>query len=220
MCISDNATAVTCSTAGIEAPNPDPLMTIPFARSLTTSVLSPPLIIFSMALSGAAILLNLLLTHPNIFNWIHARNLHFICIVFAGATAFFLFVTALMTTSAISGGISALSTISLEVLTAQRGVLLEAMLWSAFGIWSIAFLYSWWVRWWEILERREFSRGGLIRGLPSINNKNQANISMQNVIGNQIEEPVTAQTEPPVVQMLESPLLSEESQESSRVPSM
>jgi hypothetical protein len=159
MCLSDNSTAVACSTnAAVEAPNADPLMTIGFARSLTNSVLSPPLLVFSMALSVSALLIALLLSFPVIFDWQHARNLHVMCIVFAGAAAFFLFVTALMTTSAISGGISAISTISLEVLTAQRGVLLEASLWAAFGIWSFAFLFTWWIRWWEILERREKKR--------------------------------------------------------------
>ena len=46
-------------------------------------------------------------------------------------------------------------TTSLEVVTVQRGVQTEAFLWTAWVLWLFAFLFVWWVRWWEILEKRE-----------------------------------------------------------------
>ena len=37
----------------------------------------------------------------------------------------------------------------------QKGGSTEAFLWTAWVLWLFAFLFVWWVRWWEILERRE-----------------------------------------------------------------
>jgi len=144
-----------CSSNAISPPSLDPLMLLEFARSLTTSVIFPPILTVSVVLGGVAYSLTLFLFFPLVFNWRHARNIHFLCITCSGAAAFLLFVTALMTTSGISGVMSAIPNVSLQVITTERGILLEAFLWAAFGIWSLGFILTWWLRWWEILERRE-----------------------------------------------------------------
>jgi hypothetical protein len=63
-----------------------------------------------------------------------------------------------MTTSSISGSLGGVTIISLQVIAAERGVLLEAFIWAACGVWSFAFLFVWFIRRWEILERREVKK--------------------------------------------------------------
>jgi len=55
----------------------------------------------------------------------------------------------------ILGGIYGVTTTSLTTVSAKKGNLSEAFLWTAWAIWGGAFLLVMWVRWWEILERRE-----------------------------------------------------------------
>lgn len=150
-----------CSSNAITPPSLDPLLLIEFARTLTSSVVFPPILTVSVVLSGIAFFLTLILFAPVVFNWKHARHLHFLCIASSAGAAFLLFVTSLMTTAAISGVMSAISTVSLQVVTTERGILLEAFIWAAFGIWTLTFLYVWWVRWWEILESRVVKIQGL-----------------------------------------------------------
>ena len=140
----------------INTPSSDPLMIIDFARSFTTeSVVLPGVLILSMVLGGIVLLIELFLFNPIVFHWKHARNLHFTAIISAAATCFFLFVASLNTTSAVSASIAAITTVSLQVVEAERGILLEAFLWSACSLWFLVFVFLAWIRWWEILERRE-----------------------------------------------------------------
>jgi len=73
----------------------------------------------------------------------------------AGASSFFLFLEILITKYGVAGGIYGVNIISLDVITATKGTQTEAFLWTAWVLWLFAFLFIWWVRWWEILERRE-----------------------------------------------------------------
>lgn len=158
ICYKDNTTDFVCSSNAINPPSLDPLMLIEFARTLTNSVVFPPILTISVVLSGVAFFLTLILFSPVVFNWRHARNIHFLCIASSAGATFFLFVTSLMTTFAISAVMSAIPTVSLQVIATERGILLEAFIWAAFGIWMLSFLWTWWLRWWEILERREIKR--------------------------------------------------------------
>jgi hypothetical protein len=139
----------------INSPGRDPLMIIDLSRSLINSVIPPWTLILSMVLGGIVLLVEIFLHVPIVFNWRHARNLHFTTIVSAVATCFFLFVASLNTTSAISASIATITTVSLQVVEAERGILLESFLWTACGIWLLVFVFLTWLRWWEILERRE-----------------------------------------------------------------
>ena len=133
----------------------DPLMVAETAKSLIESVVSKYLIILVITLGLTSFIMTMVLFLPLVFNWRHARNLHFLCIVMAGASAFFLFVQILITKFGILGGMYGVFTTSLEVVTVQRGIQTEAFLWTAWVLWLFAFLFVWWVRWWEILERRD-----------------------------------------------------------------
>ena len=152
-------TSVLCSTQITKsAPGllgSDPLQLLGFAESLVDFVTPTYLLVISIALSGIAYLLTLLLFVPAIFQWRHARNVHCFCIATAGGATFFIFITALNVHFGVSGGMSGLSSASLDVIVTQRGVLLEAVLWASFGVWLFAFLFAWFLRWWEILERRK-----------------------------------------------------------------
>src|SRR5208282_818797 len=159
MCLSDNVTPVRCSTDiwnfATGAQGVDPLMVAETAKSLIESVVSKFLIILVITLGVTSFVMTMVLFLPVVFSWRHARNLHFLCIVMAGAATFFLFIEILITKFGILGGMYGVYSTSLEVVTTQRGVLTEAFLWAAWALWLIAFLFVWWVRWWEILERRE-----------------------------------------------------------------
>ena len=154
-CYRDNSSAIMCSSDGLTPPSVDPLMLLDFAKAFTISVVYPALLIISVVCGGIAVLVTMLLFHPLLFNWRHARNLHVGCIVASLGSAFFLLLTGLMTTSGVSGAMVALRTVSLQVIEAERGIVLEACVWSAFALWVLIFLWAWWVRWWEILERRD-----------------------------------------------------------------
>src|SRR5579859_674546 len=159
MCLSDNVTPVRCSTDmwnfADGAQGVDPLMAAEFAKALIESVVTKYLLILVITLGVTSFLCTMVLFLPVVFNWRHARNLHFLCIVMAGASAFFLFIEILITKFGVLGGIYGVNIISLEVITATKGVQTEAFLWTAWALWLFAFLFIWWVRWWEILERRE-----------------------------------------------------------------
>ena len=159
MCLSDKVTPVRCSTDmwnfASGAQGVDPLMVAETAKSLIESVVSKYLIILVITLGLTAFIMTMVLFLPVVFDWRHARNLHFLCIVMAGASTFFLFVQILITKFGILGGMYGVFTTSLEVVTVQRGVQTEAFLWAAWVLWLFAFLFVWWVRWWEILEKRE-----------------------------------------------------------------
>jgi glucan phosphoethanolaminetransferase (alkaline phosphatase superfamily) len=159
MCLSDNVTPVRCSTDiwnfATGAQGVDPLMVAETAKSLIESVVSPYLLLLVITLGLTSLVMTMVLFLPVIFNWRHARNLHFLCIVMAGAVSFFLFVEILITKMGILGGMYGVTTTSLTTVSAQKGTLSEALLWTAWAIWGGAFLLVWWVRWWEILERRE-----------------------------------------------------------------
>jgi Ca2+ regulator and membrane fusion protein Fig1 len=159
MCLSDNTTPVRCSTDiwnfATGAQGVDPLMVAETAKSLIESVVSKYLIILVITLGLTSLLMTMVLFLPIVFAWRHSRNLHFLCIVMAGASTFFLFVQILITKFGILGGMYGVFTTSLQVVTVQRGVLTEAFLWTAFVLWLFAFLFVWWVRWWEILLRRD-----------------------------------------------------------------
>jgi membrane-bound ClpP family serine protease len=133
----------------------DPLMVAEFAKALIESVVTKYLLILVITLGVTSFVLTMVLFLPVVFNWRHARNLHFLCIVLAGASAFFLFIEILITKFGVLGGIYGVNIISLDVVYADKGVLTEAFLWTAWVLWLFAFLFIWWVRWWEILERRE-----------------------------------------------------------------
>lgn len=159
MCLSDNVTPVRCSTDiwnfASGAQGVDPLMVAETAKSLIESVVAPFLIILVITLGLTSLIMTMVLFLPMVFSWRHARNLHFLCIVMAGASAFLLFVEILITKLGILGGMYGVFTTSLQVVTVKKGVLSEAFLWTAWVLWLFAFLFVWWVRWWEILERRE-----------------------------------------------------------------
>jgi hypothetical protein len=159
MCLSDNVTPVRCSTDiwnfADGAQGVDPLMVAEAAKALIESVVSPYLILLVITLGLCSFIMTMVLFLPLVFNWRHARNLHFLCITMAGASTFFLFVAILITKMGIEGGIYGVTITSLQVVTAQKGVLTEAFLWVSWVLWLFAFLLVWWVRWWEILERRE-----------------------------------------------------------------
>jgi glucan phosphoethanolaminetransferase (alkaline phosphatase superfamily) len=125
------------------------------SKALIESVAGPYLILLSITLGLTSLIMTMVLFLPVVFNWRHARNLHFLCIVMAGATAFFLFVNILITKMGILGGIYGVTITSLQAIQAQTGTLTEAFLWISWVLWLLAFLMVWWVRWWEILERRE-----------------------------------------------------------------
>jgi membrane-bound ClpP family serine protease len=162
MCLSDNVTPVRCSTDmwnfASGAQGVDPLMIAEFAKSLIESVVTKYLIILVITLGVASFLLTMVLFLPIVFDWRHARNLHFLCIVLWGVSTFFLFIEILITKFGVLGGLYGVTITSLDVVTAQKGTLTEAFLWIAWALWLLAFLFVWWVRWWEILERREVKK--------------------------------------------------------------
>jgi Ca2+ regulator and membrane fusion protein Fig1 len=159
ICLSDNTHAVECSSDiwnfASNAQNVDPLMAAEFAKELVGAVCPPYLLILSIVVGLTAFILTMVLFLPLVFSWRHARNLHFLCIVMAGAAAFFLFMTVLQTKFGVQGGMAAVPIISLTAIAVSSGQLTEAFLWTAWALWSIAFFFVWLVRWWEILERRE-----------------------------------------------------------------
>ena len=159
MCLSDNTTPVRCSTDmwnfASGAQGVDPLMVAEAAKSLVESVVDQYLIILVITLGLTSLLMTMVLFLPLVFNWRHARNLHFLCIVMAGASTFFLFVQILITKFGIAGGMVGVFNTSLQVVSVQRGILTEAFLWVSWVLWLFAFLLVSWVRWWEILERRQ-----------------------------------------------------------------
>jgi Ca2+ regulator and membrane fusion protein Fig1 len=159
MCLSDNTTPVRCSTDmwnfASGAQGVDPLMVAEAAKSVIESVVAPSLLIIVVTVGLTSFLMTMVLFLPLVFNWRHARNLHFLCIVMAGASSFFLFVEILITKSGIAGAMAGVFNTSLQVVSVQRGVLSEAFLWVAWALWLFAFLLVAWVRWWEILERRQ-----------------------------------------------------------------
>ena len=116
---------------------------------------NPTLVILSLALSAATIAIQLFLSTPLVFNWRHARNLHAISTIFAFATSFFTFVAVFMTRFTVSAAMSGISTVSLNAVETKRGSLSEAFLWVSAAFWFVAFWFMWWVRWWEILEKRD-----------------------------------------------------------------
>jgi glucan phosphoethanolaminetransferase (alkaline phosphatase superfamily) len=130
-------------------------MAAEFAKALVEEVAPPYLLILSITFGLTAFILTMVLFLPLVFGWRHARNLHFLCVVMAGATSFFLFMNVVTTKLGVLGGLTAVPIISLQVITATRGVLTEAFLWAAWVLWFTAFGFVWLVRWWEILERRE-----------------------------------------------------------------
>jgi hypothetical protein len=159
MCLSDNVTPVRCSTEiwnfATGAQGVDPLMVAETSKSLIESVVAPYLLLLVITLGITSFLMTVVLFLPNVFSWRHARNLHFLCITMAGAVAFLLFVEILITKFGILGGIYAVTTTSLEVVSAEKGNLTEAFLWSAWVIWLLGFLFVLYVRRWEIDERRQ-----------------------------------------------------------------
>jgi hypothetical protein len=159
MCLSDNVTPVQCSSDlwnfALKAQGVDPLMAAEFAKELVSSVAPPYLLILSITVGLTSFILTMVLFLPLVFGWRHARNLHFLCIVMAGAAAFFLFITILNMKWGVMSGVAAVPIISLTAITAQNGSLTEGFLWAAWILWLVAFFFVWLVRWWEILERRE-----------------------------------------------------------------
>jgi membrane-bound ClpP family serine protease len=133
----------------------DPLMAAAFAKALIDGVVTKYLLILVITLGVTSFLCTMVLFLPVVFNWRHSRNLHFLCIVMAGASAFFLFLEILITKFGVLGGIAGVNFVSLQVITPTKGTQTEAFLWAAWVLWFFAFLFIWWVRWWEILERRE-----------------------------------------------------------------
>lgn len=162
MCLSDNVTPVRCSTDmwnfASGAQGVDPLMVAESAKQLAEGIVARELLIVAVTVGLTSLIMTIVLFLPIVFNWRHARNLHFLCIVMAGATAFFLFVQVLITKFGVLGTINGVTQTSLLTVGAQKGVSTEAFLWTAWALWFIAFLFVWWVRWWEILERREQKR--------------------------------------------------------------
>ena len=130
-------------------------MAAEFAKSLIESVAPPYLLLLSITVGLTAFICTMVLFLPIVFSWRHARNLHFLCIVMAGAAAFFLFITILITKTGVTSGMYAVDIISLTAIVTARGNLTEGFLWTAWVLWLFAFLFVWLVRWWEILERRE-----------------------------------------------------------------
>jgi len=159
MCLSDNITPVRCSTDiwnfADGAQGVDPLMVAESAKAMIESVVTKYLLILVITLGVTSFTLTMVLFLPAVFNWRHARNLHFLCIVLAAASSFFLFLEIIITKFGVLGTIYGVNITSLTVVTANKGSQTEAFLWIAWVLWSNAFLLLWWVRWWEILERRE-----------------------------------------------------------------
>ena len=125
------------------------------AKSLVESVVAPFLLLLIVVLGLTSFIMTVVLFLPNVFSWRHARNLHFLCIAMAGSTAFFLFVEILITKFGILGGIYAVNSTSLQVVTAKKGTLTEAFLWSAWAVWLLGSLFVLYVRRWEIDLKRE-----------------------------------------------------------------
>jgi len=142
ICFHDNSSVISCSIDGINTPSSDPLMLVDFAKSVNSSAIPSGLLILSMVLSGTVLLLQLFLCLPLCFNWRLARTLHLSAIACAGATCFFLFVTSLNATSAISAAMAAIPTVTLQVVEMNRGTLMEAFLWCACAIWFLAFIFG------------------------------------------------------------------------------
>jgi hypothetical protein len=162
MCLSDNVTPVRCSTDmwnfATGAQGVDPLMTAETAKSLIESVSTKYLLILVITLGTASFILTMVLFLPLVFNWRHARNLHFLCIVLWGVSTFFLFLEVIITKFGVSGVIYGVTITSLNTVTATSGQLTEAFLWTSWALWLLTFFFVWWVRWWEILERREIKK--------------------------------------------------------------
>jgi len=159
MCLSDNVTPVRCSTDmwnfATGAQGVDPLMVAESAKAMIESVVTNYLLILVITFGVTSFVLTMVLFLPIVFNWRHARNLHFLCIVMAGASAFFLFLEIIITKFGVLGTLYGVNITSLTVITAAKGAQTEIFLWIAWVLWLLAFLFIWWVRWWEILERRE-----------------------------------------------------------------
>jgi len=136
----------------------DPLQVAEFAKSLIEDVTPPYLIILAITVGLASFILTMVLFLPIVFNWRHARNLHFLCIVMAGSASFFLFICIIITKMGIAGGIAGVTNVSLQAVAANKGTLSEAFLWMAWALWFLAFWFVWLVRYWEILERREVKK--------------------------------------------------------------
>ena len=157
--MSDNITPVRCSTDiwnfASGAQGVDPLMVAEAAKELVSGIATNYLLLLCITLGVTSLVMTMVLFLPVVFNWRHARNLHFLCIAMAGATVFFLFIQILMTKFGVLGVIETVRIVSLQTVNTSRGVLTEAFLWSAMVVWANAFLLVWWVRWWEILEKRE-----------------------------------------------------------------
>jgi glucan phosphoethanolaminetransferase (alkaline phosphatase superfamily) len=125
------------------------------AKAMIESVVTNYLIILVITFGVTSFILTMILFLPIVFNWRHARNLHFLCIVMAGASSFFLFLEIIITKFGVLGTLYGVNITSLTVITANKGAQTEVFLWVAWILWLLAFLFIWWVRWWEILERRE-----------------------------------------------------------------
>jgi len=162
MCLSDNVTPVRCSTDmwnfASGAQGVDPLMVAETAKALIESVVTNYLLILVITLGTASFILTMVLFLPLVFDWRHARNLHFLCIVLWGVSSFFLFLEIIITKFGILGGIYGVTITSLQTITATKGTITEAFLWTSWVLWLLTFALVWWVRWWEILERREVKK--------------------------------------------------------------
>ena len=161
-CISDNTTSTFCTTNiardATGSLRTDPLRIMDFALSLTNSVTPSYLLVLSLALGTVACLSNAGLHIPAIFNWRHARNVHCFCITTAGGAALFSLITVLNVRFGITGALYGVTNVSVNIIGAQRGSLLEGILWASFILWVASFLGLWGLRWSEILVRRDLKR--------------------------------------------------------------
>jgi hypothetical protein len=115
-------------------------------------------LVLGLIYGGTAFALHVCLMFPILFDWRHARNLHTTSIALLLASSFVLFLEALATTSTISAAMYATRTVSLELVEVERGLLSEIFLWLAAMVWLFTSLFMWWVRQWEIMERRAQKR--------------------------------------------------------------
>ncbi len=131
----------------------DPLLLSVFAP-LFQKNLAPWLLIVGMTAASTAIALTLALMIRSLFWWKYSRNLHTTCIGMTLGASLFTFISVLKTRVTVSSALYTIRTVSLQVVSVERGKLSEAFLWLASAIWFLTFLFMTWVRLWNLANMR------------------------------------------------------------------
>jgi len=119
-----------------------------------------------MTFGTTAIILNLSLLIDDVAFWRHAHSLHVTDTAFSAAASVALFITALQTRFTVSGAMYSINTLAFDNLGATRGVLLEVFLWVTSVIWLVSSCCCFYLRSWEIKQRRSLKNTG--EGSPEI----------------------------------------------------